>query len=213
MQEKTARLLIAGGLVAPVLWLAAFLYSGSLRPDYSHARQYVSELAARGTPTQRVMQVTGFVIPGLLTAGFGLFMGRTVRARRAGVAASLVIVSGLARAAAGVFPADPCCSSAPPSVDQQIHNVAGGVFYVTLLLAALMWSFSARQVLGPRSGWFRWYSLASAVLAVVLPPMLIGAGVATAGDVGLFQRASFGVLNLWMLLFAAAIWSRPVERA
>jgi hypothetical membrane protein len=105
VQEKTARVLIAGGLVAPVLWLAAFLYSGSLRQDYSHARQYVSELAARGTPTQRVMRVTGFVIPGLLTAGFGLFMGRTVRDRRAGVAASLVIVSGLARAAAGVFPA------------------------------------------------------------------------------------------------------------
>jgi hypothetical protein len=37
---------------------------------------------------------------------------------------------------------------------------------------------------------------------VSLPPLLIATGIAGGGDVGLFQRASFGVLNLWILVSA-----------
>ena len=44
-------------MAAPVLWVAAVIYVGSLRPEYNHYRQYISELAARGTPTQHLMQV------------------------------------------------------------------------------------------------------------------------------------------------------------
>ena len=144
MQAKVARLLNVGGFIAPVLWVAAFLYSGSLRPEYSHYRQYVSELAARGTPTQHFMQVTGFVIPGLLIAGFGYFLGiRALCPWLVVIAASFLIVSGIAKAVAGVFPLDPCCTSAPPSTAQEIHNVAGGVYYFTLGMAALMWTIAA----------------------------------------------------------------------
>jgi len=106
VQPRIARLLNVGGFIAPVIWVAAFLYSGSLRPEYSHYRQYVSELAARGTPAQHFMQVTGFVIPGLLIAGFGYFLGKPARAWLVAVAASFLIVSGIAKAAAGVFPLD-----------------------------------------------------------------------------------------------------------
>ena len=175
MQARVARLLNVGGFVAPVLWVAAFLYSGSLRPEYSHYRQYVSELAARGTPTQHFMQVTGFVIPGLLIAGFGCFLGMPARAWLVVIAASFLIVSGIAKAVAGVFPLDPCCTSAPQSTAQEIHNVAGGVYYVTHGMAALMWTVAARQMFGRRSGWFRWYSLASVVLAIASSSLLMWA--------------------------------------
>jgi hypothetical membrane protein len=203
MHRRTARLLNAGGLIAPVLWVAAFLSSGSLRPEYSHYRQYVSELAARGTPTQHVMQVTGFVIPGLLITGFGFFLGLTGRTRLIAVVASLLIVSGIAKAAAGVFLLDPCCASAPPSIEQRIHNTAGAVHYFALSMAVLMSVVAARQMFGGRLGWFRGYSLASVVLAIGSPPLLLWAGAATSADVGLFQRVSFGVLNLWIFVFAA----------
>ena len=106
MQPRIARLLNVGGFIAPVIWVAAFLYSGSLRPEYSHYRQYVSELAARGTPTQHFMQVTGFVIPGLLIAGFGYLLGTPTRNWLVAIAASFLIVSGIAKAVAGVFPLD-----------------------------------------------------------------------------------------------------------
>jgi hypothetical protein len=203
--------------VAPVLWVAAFLYSGALLPGYSQYRQYVSELAARGTPTQHFMQVTGFVIPGLLISGFGCFLGLTGRTRLVAIAASFLIVSGMAKAVASLFPQDPCCSAAASSVGQQIHTAAGATFYFTLSMAALMWFFAARDAFGRRSGWFRWYSLASVVLAIVSPLLLIWAGAASSGDVGLFQRVSFGVLNLWIFVFAASTWSHQaantVERS
>ena len=64
------------------------------------------------------------------------------------IAASFLIVSGIAKAVAGVFPLDPCCTSAPPSAAQEIHNVAGGVYYFTLGMAALMWTVAARQMFG-----------------------------------------------------------------
>lgn len=189
------------------------MYSGSLRPEYSHYRQYVSELAARGTSTQHFMQVTAFVIPGLLIAGFGYVLGRPSRNWLVAIAASFLIVSGIAKAVAGVFPMDPCCTSAPQSTTQQIHNVAGGVYYVTLAMAALMWTIAARQMFGRRFGWFRWYSLTSVVLAIVSPSALIWARAATSADVGLCQRVSFGLLNLWIFVFAALTWARSAADA
>src|SRR5215510_15935279 len=100
----------AGGIAAPVLWVVALVYVGSLRPEYSHYRQYVSELAARGTPTQHLMQVVGFILPGLMVVAFGVLVGLSARTKLAGAGAALIIVGGVARIVAGVFPLDACCA-------------------------------------------------------------------------------------------------------
>jgi Protein of unknown function (DUF998) len=202
MHQKVATWLNAGGIVAPVLWASAVVYSGSLHPEYSHARQYISELAARGSSTQHVMQAAGFVLPGLMTAGFGALLGMRNGARVAGVGSALLIVSGLARAAAGVFVPDPPDRALPPSFEERMHNAAGLTYVVTLPLGALVW-FIASQTGRRPSTWFAWYSLVTVVAAAASPFGLIGAGIATARDVGLFQRVSFGLLNSWILVFAA----------
>jgi hypothetical protein len=44
------------------------------------------------------------------------------------------------------------------------------------------------------------------IAALTLPLWLIRFGTDLA-NVGLFQRASFGVLNLWVLVFAVVVWS------
>jgi hypothetical membrane protein len=201
MDRKVATWLNAGGIVAPVLWASAVVYSGSLHPEYSHARQYVSELAARGSSTQHVMQAAGFVLPGLMTAGFGALLGMRNGARVAGIGSALLIVSGLARATAGVFVPDPPDRALPPSFGEWMHNAAGMTYAVTLPLAALVWFIAS--LTRRRSLWFAWYSLVTVVAAVASPFALIGTGIATARDVGLFQRVSFGLLNMWILVFAA----------
>ena len=48
---------------------------------------------------------------------------------------------------------------------------------------------------------------AGAAAAVTLPWWLMRFGVNPA-NVGLFQRASFAVLNVWLLVFAVVVWSR-----
>lgn len=200
-------MLTAAGMAAPVLWVAALIYIGSLRPEYSHYRQYISELAARGTPTQHLMQVAGFFLPGVMVVAFGLLVGLTSQTKLAGAGAALLIVAGIGRIVAGMFPLDPCCAPMPPSFSERMHNAAGGVYVLAMGSALLAWCAAAERTFRTRAHWFRWYSLASLVAAITLPLWLIRLGTDPA-NVGLFQRASFAVLNLWLLVFAVIVWSR-----
>jgi hypothetical membrane protein len=206
-RPRVAMCLSACGLAAPLLWASAVIFSGSRHPEYSHIRQYISDLAARGSSTEHVMQAAGFILPGAMTAGFGIMLGLVVADRTAGVAAALIIVSGLARAAAGVFVPDPLSYTGPPSFEQTMHDGAGTVYILTLTLAVLVWAiasaFSRR-----RPSWLTWYSAVTATLAVAAPFALMSAGVASPGDVGLFQRVSLGILNAWMLVCASLMLAR-----
>jgi len=190
----------ACGIVAPLLWATTVIYAGSRHPEYSHVGQYISDLAARGSSTQHLMQVSGFILPGLMTAAFGVLLGRTA-GHVAGIGSALLIVSGLARATAGVFVPDPLDRALTPSFDEQIHNAAGMLYVMTLILAAVMWMVAS--VTRPtRSIWFSLYSLVTVVAATTAASALIATGIATAADVGLFQRAMLGVLNVWILTLA-----------
>jgi hypothetical membrane protein len=197
----------AAGIAGPVLWLAAVAYLGSLRPEYSHYRHYISELAARGTTTQHPMQIAGFVVPGLMVAAFGVLVGLSSRTKRAGAGAALLIASGIARIAAGVFPPDPCCATMAPSFSERMHNAAGLGFVLTIGAAVLIWSAVTEPTFRTRTNWFRWYSLVTFVAALTLPLLLPRFGAGSV-NVGLMQRASFSVLNLWVLVFAVVVWSR-----
>lgn len=192
--------LTACGIVAPLLWATTVIYAGSRHPEYSHVRHYISDLAARGSSTQHLMQMSGFILPGLMTAAFGVLLGRTA-SRVAGLGSALLIVSGLARATAGVFVPDPLDRVLPPSLDEQIHNAAGMLYVMTLILAVVMW-IVASVTHSTRSIWFSLYSLVTVVAATTAAPALIAAGIATGADVGLFQRAMLGVLNVWILTLA-----------
>jgi hypothetical membrane protein len=195
-----------------VLWLTALVCVGSLRPEYSHYRQYISELAARGTPTQHLMQVSGFILPGLMVVAFGLLVGLSVHTTLAGVGAALLIVSGITRIAAGVFPLDPCCASMATSFSHRMHNAAGAAYVMAMIATVLVWCAVAERTFSTRAHWFRWYSLATFAAAITLPLWLIRFGSDPA-NVGLFQRASFAVLNLWVLVFAVVVWSRVTAHA
>ena len=204
MDKTVARVLNAAGIAAPVLWVAAVVYIGSLRPEYSHARQYISELAARGSPNQHLMQVAGFILPGLMVVAFGLLVGLSARTKLAGAGAALLIVGGIARITAGVFPLDPCCLPMPPSFTARTHNAAGMLHVVTMCAAVVIWCAVGEAAFRTRGHWFRWYSLATFVAAITLPWWLMRSGI-DASNVGLFQRVSLGVLNLWLLVFAVSL--------
>ena len=201
MNQKLAAWLNAGGVVAPLLWASAVIYSGTRHPEYSHVRQYISDLAARGSSTQHLMQAAGFILPGLMMAGFGVLLGLRAAAKAAGIGSALLIVGGLARAAAGIFLPDPPGDALHPTFMARLHNGAGVMYGVTFTLAVLVWFLATwREARAP--GWFAWYSLVTVAAAVAASFALIGAGIAAPGDVGLFQRAWLGSLNIWMLVFA-----------
>ena len=205
MTKLHAAVLNACGVGAPLLWATTVIYAGSRHPEYSHVRQYVSELAARGSSTQHLMQVSAFILPGFMTAAFGFLLGRTTD-RIAGIGGALLIVSGLARATAGVFVLDPLDSAVTPSTDEEIHNAAGMLYVLTLILTVVVWMIASVTRSG-RSTWFASYSLLTVVVAIAAPFALIAAGMATWADVGLFQRATLGALNVWVLTLACVTFA------
>src|SRR6185436_4219624 len=116
--------------------------------------------------------------------------GLSAHTKLAGAGAGLLIVSGIARIVAGVFPLDPCGAPIVPSFSHRMHNAAGA--------GDVLWVGAAVLI---------WCSLATFVAAITLPWLLIRLGTDPA-NVGLFQRASFGILNLWLFVFALVLWSR-----
>ena len=203
--NNTSRILNLCGIVAPVLFAAVIIYCGLLQPGYSHYSQVMSVLAARGSSTEWFARVGGWCVPGLLTAGFGFFLLKNVsRSKVAVSAALLVIVNGLGRFSGGVFNCDPGCQPVDPSVSQRIHNPSTVIAYLALGVACGLWAFSAKKIVVPR--WFGWYSLTSAILGLGFFAALVASALMTHGGVGLFQRLSFGILNLWILALAILIW-------
>jgi hypothetical membrane protein len=207
MGRTPARVLAVGGIVAPLMWAAAVVYCGAIVPGYSHSQQYISELAAQGSPAQRVMQATGFVIPGVLIAAFGVSIGMRTRDRLVGLDAACVTLTGLCRVAAGLLPCDAGCGRIAASASQQLHDIAGAMFVLVATGAAALWVVI--DVRAPaRSIWFSALSLATVTLAIGAPPLLIATGIANSGDVGTFQRVSLGTLNVWLLVLALRQWRR-----
>jgi uncharacterized protein DUF998 len=181
--------------------VAALLYSGSVFSGYSHSHQYISELAAQGSPTQRVMQIAGFVLPGLLVAGFGLSIGLSTREMLVGIGACLVTLSGVLRAAAGVLPCDPGCRPIVASSLQTFHDFSGTTHLLAAISASAVWIVISGRA-PRRSVWFSVFSLVTVAIAIAAAPLLIATGAADGADVGMFQRFSLGALNLWILVLA-----------
>ena len=199
MRSAPLRILAAAGIVAPVLWAAAVIYCGAIRPGYDPVNQFISELAERGSPTESLMRTTGFYLPGLLVMMFGLLL----LTRSTGwPVAVLILVHGAGRLTAGMFPCDPGCPVPAASASQVIHNTAGLANGLTLPAAAVFCALAYWKV-GRRR--FAMYSLLSATAGMTFLA-LTATSLSTRSHVGLFQRLSGGFVSLWLASFAVSIW-------
>lgn len=192
------------GMLAPLLWAGAILYCGALRPEFSHYRQYISELGERASSTEFIMRYAGFVPTGLLHMAFAAFLLVVFRGQRAATLGALLIaLNGAARIAAGMFPCDLGCSLPQPSLDQRLHSWAATVGFLALIAAAWVWGwlFRSKQRLRCLST----YTLATACVAAVFV-VLTSISDATRAGTGLYERLSSGALSLWLLVFAARLW-------
>jgi hypothetical membrane protein len=204
MRSVATRILTAAGIAAPLLWAAAVIYCGAVRPGYNPVTQFISELAERGSSTESVMRITAFYIPGVLIVMFGVLL----LTRSAGLpVAALLIVHGVGRLTAGTFPCDPGCPVPGSSLSQVVHNVAGMLNISTLPAAALFCFLHFRKIGRHR---FAWYSLVSAIVGTVFLVLTV-LNAPTHSHVGLFQRLSFGIMHLWLGVFALSIWPSRIE--
>lgn len=192
------------GMLAPLLWASAIIFCGSLRPEYSHFTQYISELGERGSSTEFIMRYAGFVPTGLMHIAFAAFLYVAFRGGwLAVIAATLLAINGLARIGAGLFPCEPGCVGPKLLLSQQLHSLSAGLGFFAFIGASVLWGilFRRYQSLQGLSA----YSIGSGCLGLVLLALMSWSAELRAGT-GLYERLSSGLLSLWVLVFAVRLW-------
>jgi len=150
------------------------------------------------------MRYGAFVLPGLMVAGFGLILLTVARRSKIAIAAGLLVVlSGIGRIGTGAFSCDPSGMPVEPSFSHKMHMSFAALTVFSLIAAGFFWSIAAPKMLHSR--WFGWYSLISAVVGLLFL-LKMRAAIASGGSIGLFQRASVGILNVWLLGLSVMIW-------
>ena len=193
--SKLNRALALGGVAGPVLFTVAVVVSASLRPDYSHLTNFISELGASGTPHAALMNYAGFIPAGLLIAASGVALAAILPRRRLPwISAALVTLFGLGLAASGAVSCDPGCPRSGGSLESRIHDIIAPVTFLSLIVGAGAFGIYARRDVMWRP--LSVYSLLTSAWALCL---LIGlaASLETRTLTGLWQRLLLAVLFLW----------------
>src|SRR5436309_11761276 len=126
-QSVVTRLLIAGGAIGPLLFVVVLLIEGATRPGYSAWHNYGSSLSLGD---QGWMQITNFIVCGLLTLGFAIGLRQVFRTGRSPVWGLMLLgVFAVGLIVAGVFVTDPSLGyppgtpiSGPPPPHATIHG-------------------------------------------------------------------------------------------
>src|SRR5262245_13054799 len=133
---SATRWLAACGIGTPVVDVLVTAWLGALDPEYSHVRQYISELGEAGRPYVELFTAWS-VLYGLLLAPFAIALRRGMRGGKGswlGPGAFLA-VAGLS-VLGGIFPCDPGCEGR--TVGARVHLLTGEVGAVVVLLTPFL---------------------------------------------------------------------------
>ncbi|HLI89853.1 MAG TPA: DUF998 domain-containing protein [Ktedonobacteraceae bacterium] len=201
------RLLLTGGTVGPLLFILVILVEGATRPGYDAWTQAASALSLSD---QGWMQITNFIVCGLLILGFAVGVRQVFRngpGRTWGPILLAVVGAGLI--IAGIFVTDPAQGYPPgtpagPSLHTTLHGAIhffiGGLAFFSGLPASCF--VFARRFAGDTQ-WKGW-SLYSIISSIMMIAFFVAFAIAStrAGPGGLFERISIAIGMIWMALFA-----------
>ena len=216
-QSVVTRLLIAGGAIGPLLFVIVLLIEGATRPGYSAWHNYGSSLSLGD---QGWMQITNFIVCGLLTLGFAIGLRRVFRTGRSSVWGPILLgVFGVGLIVAGIFVTDPSLgyppgthSSGPQTLHGTIHGINGLITFGLLAIACFV---MARRFAGDPN-WKGWalYSIVTGVLVVMsfiaatVVSALDESGVFPGSPTGLLQRIGIIAGWGWVALLAIRLLSK-----
>jgi hypothetical membrane protein len=208
--DSRVRLLALGGVAGPALFATLTVVCGALRPDYSHVRQFISELGATGTPNATFMNVAGFLPAGLLLAGFGVSLAVSFPRRGAPlVAATCIVLFGLGDVAAGLYSCDPGCPAEGVSWQATLHDRVSLLAFLVGIAGLALWARVFRRLPAWRS--LATYSAVSSVLALGLL-IAIGLSIQTRAFTGVWQRLFLGTLYLWCAVVGVRVFRGAAGR-
>jgi hypothetical protein len=206
-QEEDAmllrRILLAGGVLASLLYVAADVLAAICYPAYhSFTSRAISELMARGAPTERLVDPL-FLAYGVLAIGFGIGVWMSAGPRRL-----LRVLGGLQIAYALVGLPGPVLfemnlRGTGEAGDDVLHIAVTGVLVLLILSQLVVGAF----VHGRR---FRVYTLATLVILIVagglsaLEGRHLAAGEPTPW-LGILERINIGGYLLWVVVLAISL--------
>ncbi len=170
VSSETANLtkvLLVCGVIAGPLYIALGVIQMFIRPGFDPTRH---DLSLMSNGALGWIQITNFVVTGLLVIAGAIGMRRVLRGSRGGTWGPLLIgVYGLGLIGAGIFTADPALGFPPgtPANAQTIswhgfmHFVTGGIGFLALIAACFI--FARRFSVLKQQGWAI-YSLITGVL-------------------------------------------------
>jgi hypothetical membrane protein len=208
------RLLIWAGAVGPLLFVVVLLIEGATRPGYSAWHTFGSSLSLGD---QGWMQITNFIVCGLLTLGFAIGLRQVLRSGKGSVWGPILLgLFGLALIIAGLFVTDPGLGYPPgvptpanPTGHVVVHALAG--LFVFILLPIATFVISRRFAGDP--AWRGWalYSLLTGI--IMIASFIICQWLGTMDQNGTIQNAPVGQVQrigiiagwVWISLLAIAL--------
>lgn len=182
-----------------VVLLVSVVWGGAAYPGYDHSRQFMSELGASGSVTGVAVNRWGYIPNGVLIAIFCLLAAVILRRSATATSACLFLaLNGVGMAGAGVYPCDFECSRSSQTVAAELHDLWGGLGYLSAILGTALASLWARRSDAP---WLTPIGVTAAVIS------LIGfyGVIAEVELAGLFQRAMEASLAVFMLSLGWAL--------
>lgn len=196
------KVLLACGIAAPVVYIAADVAASMLLEGYSYVDQVVSELSAVGAPTRSFLAVTGVVYSALVLA-FAIGVIATSRGDRALRTAGIVMLADVVVAFAGgwLFPMN------PRGAERTLTDTMHIVYVIAMLL--LMFAYIGFGAIALR-GAFRVYSIATvaAMIVSVAWTFMLAPRIATQEPtpwIGIIERVSVYGPVVWLLVLAIVL--------
>jgi type IV secretory pathway VirB2 component (pilin) len=191
------RVLLACGILAPLLFIAADLIAGRMLKGYSFSAQSMSELSAEGSPTRGLVVVLNVVAVGMMTA-FGVGVWRAGgQAFLPHVVAVLVILNAAGTLVATLF--------FPNTFGVRPVFASPGVLIMvfSVLCSVLAIIFGAFAY----SGWFRAFSIVIPAAFVLLTVVRYAtastpASVAAGPMIGSQERTMAYTYFVWVMALA-----------
>ena len=196
------------GVIAPILFVKAFLVEGWLRPDYDPISMYVSALSLgpRGWT-----QISSFLIFGALLFLFTRGIAAEFpdgKASRGGLTLLTIIASGYFLS--GPFVMDPMNTPLDQAtVHGTIHGILGGIVF--LLMPISIFVYLRRFRIDPRwqsiQGWTLWLGIICAVADIFFTVVSKSPNlqITFINWFGLIQRSVIIPFMVWIFVFALAM--------
>jgi hypothetical protein len=202
------RIFFLFGIIAALIYIAAVVIGGIMRPDYNHLSMAVSELIASGAANKQLLDAL-FIAYNALLLVFAWSVGMSVRGDGKGIAVSgaaiLAVVALLGLAMTLFFPMDP--RGAPATTAGTIHLVLAGALSLGSILSIL---FLALGMKDRDAFWV--YSMLSGVLVLVSGGFAAVTAIQGSSLMGLAERITIGLFLQWIVVLSGRLVKEDLGR-